>query len=62
MSVDNTRVFNALPVELRRLEKEFLVRVQKLHDDEQKKYWDESGLTVGGLEEVDSIRKRFGLV
>jgi len=52
--VSNTKTFDALPSNLKKLGQPFLNRIQGLHDDE--KNWDAKGLTPLGLLRVENIK------
>lgn len=59
--VSEIKVFNQLPLKLKKLGREFLREVQKLHDSSMKSYWDEEGLTDSGKNKVKEIKKEFKL-
>ncbi len=58
-SVNSEIVFKLLPESLQQLGQDFLIHMQKLHDNPLN--WIETGLTNYGLETVKEIKSIFGL-
>lgn len=52
-------IFEELPKSIQYYGKEFLTRLQSLHD--QSIYWDHNALSVAGKREIESFKKCFGL-
>lgn len=58
-SVEEDKIFNYLPDNLKELGQSFLNQVQQLHDNSA--YWNEEGLTSAGYEKVRLIKMHYGL-
>ena len=58
---DASGVFHKLPVDVQELGLRFLQRLQKLHDDVFKQYWDDKGITEKGLSLINEIKHEFNL-
>lgn len=58
-NVCDSVVFNVLPDEMQELGREFLQKIQFLHDDHR--HWNKSGLTWIGEDYVKSIKNKFKL-
>ena len=55
--VTGSNVFNQLPENMRELGKDFLGKIQFLHDIEE--YWGENGLTIKGIKRVEVIKNKI---
>lgn len=59
VGVGNDEVFALMPDNLKELGQSFLSDAQSLHDCDS--CWNETGLTVDGVEKVERIKARHGL-
>ncbi len=58
--INNSQLFTQLPKKLQVLSKEFLLKLQELHDDPE--CWSDNGINSKGIEQVQAIKAIFNLI